>query len=122
MLDRDAIYFPEAENMPSLAMAFGACWAASTNRRRARETGHAARPGRELLRQPSVPNHAAEYAIYLAFGHHEDRTPTHGYEPTRGLSKTNDMMSWWRALGQSGGALALISIQAYGGPRQSFSL
>jgi hypothetical protein len=37
-------------------------------------------------------------------------------------AKTNDMMSWWRALGQSGGALALISIQAYGGPRQSFSL
>jgi hypothetical protein len=33
-------------------------------------------------------------------------------------AKTNDMMSWWRALGQSGGALALISIQAYGGPRQ----
>jgi carboxyl-terminal processing protease len=27
-------------------------------------------------------------------------------------AKTNDMMSWWRALGQSGGALALISIQA----------
>jgi hypothetical protein len=37
-------------------------------------------------------------------------------------AKTNDMMSWWRALGQSGGALALISIHAYGGPRQSFSL
>jgi hypothetical protein len=34
-----------------------------------------------------------------ASGHNVDiRRAAHGYEPTRGLSKTNDMMSWWRAL------------------------
>ena len=27
--------------------------------------------------------HGASQEVALAFGHHEDRTPTHGYEPTR---------------------------------------
>jgi len=31
----------------------------------------------------SGPLHAAPWMWTLAFGHHEDRTPTHGYESTR---------------------------------------
>jgi hypothetical protein len=27
--------------------------------------------------------------VTLAFGHHEDRTPTHGYEPTREAKMKN---------------------------------
>jgi hypothetical protein len=32
----------------------------------------------------------------LAFGHHEDRTPTHGYEPTREGAMTAFAKSWRR--------------------------
>jgi hypothetical protein len=32
----------------------------------------------------------------LAFGHHEDRTPTHGYEPTRDAAMTAFAKSWRR--------------------------
>jgi hypothetical protein len=32
----------------------------------------------------------------LAFGHHEDRTPTHGYEPTREAAMAAFAMSWRR--------------------------
>ena len=32
----------------------------------------------------------------LAFGHHEDRTPTHGYEPTREAAMTAFAKSWRR--------------------------
>jgi hypothetical protein len=31
-----------------------------------------------------------------AFGHHEDRTPTHGYEPTREAAMTVFAKSWRR--------------------------
>jgi hypothetical protein len=30
----------------------------------------------------------------LAFGHHEDRTPTHGYEPTREAAMAAFARSW----------------------------
>ena len=30
----------------------------------------------------------------LAFGYHEDRTPTHGYEPTREAAMTTFAKSW----------------------------
>jgi hypothetical protein len=32
----------------------------------------------------------------LAFGHHEDRSPTHGYEPTREAAMAAFAKSWWR--------------------------
>ena len=32
----------------------------------------------------------------LAFGYHEDRTPTHGYEPTREAAMTAFAKSWRR--------------------------
>jgi hypothetical protein len=32
----------------------------------------------------------------LAFGHHEDRTPTHGYEPTREATMAAFAKSWRR--------------------------
>jgi hypothetical protein len=32
----------------------------------------------------------------LAFGHHENRTPTHGYEPTREAAMTAFAKSWRR--------------------------
>jgi hypothetical protein len=32
----------------------------------------------------------------LAFGYHEDRTPTHGYEPTRDAAMTAFAKSWRR--------------------------
>jgi hypothetical protein len=34
----------------------------------------------------------------LAFGHHEDRTPTHGYEPTRDAAMTAFAKSWRRGV------------------------
>jgi hypothetical protein len=38
----------------------------------------------------------------LAFGHHEDRTPTHGYEPTREAAMAAFAKSWRREMmGQS---------------------
>jgi hypothetical protein len=33
----------------------------------------------------------------LAFGHHEDRTPTHGYEPTREAAMAAFAKSWRRS-------------------------
>jgi hypothetical protein len=33
----------------------------------------------------------------LAFGHHQDRTPTHGYEPTREAAMAAFAKSWRRA-------------------------
>jgi hypothetical protein len=32
----------------------------------------------------------------LAFGHHEDRTPTHGYKPTREAAMAAFAKSWRR--------------------------
>jgi hypothetical protein len=32
----------------------------------------------------------------LAYGHHEDRTPIYGYEPTRDAAKTAFAKSWRR--------------------------
>jgi hypothetical protein len=32
----------------------------------------------------------------LAFGYHEDRTPTYGYEPTREAAMAAFAKSWWR--------------------------
>jgi len=32
----------------------------------------------------------------LAFGYHEDRTPTHGYEPTREAARAAFAKSWRR--------------------------
>jgi hypothetical protein len=37
-----------------------------------------------------------KYLWTLAFGHHEDRTPTHGYEPTREASMAAFAKSWRR--------------------------
>jgi hypothetical protein len=35
-----------------------------------------------IMRAAAAPE-ATPWMWTLAFGHHEDRTPTHGYEPTR---------------------------------------
>ena len=46
----------------------------------------------------------------LAFGHHEDRTPTHGYEPTREAAMAAFAKSWRRELGP-------VSFWRYSGSR-----
>jgi hypothetical protein len=38
----------------------------------------------------------ASWMWTLAFGHHEDRTPTHGYEPTREAAMAAFAKSWRR--------------------------
>jgi hypothetical protein len=38
----------------------------------------------------------ASWMWTLAFGHHEDRTPTHGYEATREAAMAAFAKSWWR--------------------------
>jgi hypothetical protein len=38
----------------------------------------------------------ASWMWTLAFGHHEDRTPTHGYEPTREQAMAAFAKSWRR--------------------------
>jgi hypothetical protein len=35
----------------------------------------------------------------LAYGQHEDRTPTHGYEPTREAAMQAFAKSWHREIG-----------------------
>jgi hypothetical protein len=37
-----------------------------------------------------------QWAWTLAFGQHEDRTPTHGYEPTREAAMAAFAKSWRR--------------------------
>jgi len=58
----------------------------------------------------SVKVHAAPVGTpwlwTLAFGHHEDRWPTHGYEPTREAAMAAFAKSWRR--GQPGVAPAVI--------------
>ena len=54
----------------------------------------------------------------LAFGHHEDRTPTHGYEPTREAAMAAFAKSWRRdvvveAEGRSDQHPALLERQDY---------
>jgi hypothetical protein len=39
----------------------------------------------------------------LAFGHHEDRTPTHGYEPTREAAMAAFAKTWQRQSKKSPG-------------------
>jgi hypothetical protein len=46
----------------------------------------------------------------LAFGQHEDRTPTHGYEPTREAAMAAFAKSWRRELGP-------VSFWRYSGSR-----
>jgi hypothetical protein len=38
----------------------------------------------------------ASWMWTLAFWHHEDRTPTHGYEATREAAMAAFAKSWWR--------------------------
>jgi hypothetical protein len=38
----------------------------------------------------------ASQEVALAFGHHQDRTPTHGYEPTREAAMAAFAKSWRR--------------------------
>jgi hypothetical protein len=38
----------------------------------------------------------AQWMWTLPFGHHEDRTPTHGYEPTRKAAMEAFAKSWRR--------------------------
>src|SRR6516225_10617863 len=40
--------------------------------------------------------HATPWMWTLAFGHHEDRTPTHGYEPRRDAAMAAFAKSWRR--------------------------
>jgi hypothetical protein len=53
------------------------------------------------LRQPRSEANAAPVGTpwmwTLAFGHHEDRMPTHGYEPTREAAMAAFAKSWRRA-------------------------
>jgi hypothetical protein len=39
---------------------------------------------------------SASWMRTRAFGHHEDRTPTHGYEPTREAAMAAFAKSWRR--------------------------
>ena len=53
-----------------------------------------------MMYSPTVSWSAAPEGVpwlwTLAFGHHEDRTPTHGYEPTREAAMTAFAKSWRR--------------------------
>jgi hypothetical protein len=49
----------------------------------------------------------------LAFGHHEDRTPTHGYEPTREAAMAAFAKSWRRE-NSPGGAPSLSHAERWG--------
>jgi hypothetical protein len=55
-----------------------------------------ARAGLVTLRQTFVRRSHA-WMWTLAFGHHEDRTPTHGYAATREAAMTAFAKSWRRA-------------------------
>ena len=44
----------------------------------------------------------ASWLWTLAYGYHEDRTPTHGYEPTREAAMAASAKSW-RIFGSLGG-------------------
>jgi hypothetical protein len=47
----------------------------------------------------------------LAFGHHEDRTPTHGYEPTREAAMAAFAKSW-RGLRQAANSEMILIMRA----------
>jgi hypothetical protein len=49
-----------------------------------------------IMRATAAPE-GTPWLCTLAFGHHEDRTPTHGYEPSRARPR------WGRSLGVGGG-------------------
>jgi hypothetical protein len=48
-----------------------------------------------IMRAAAAPG-GTPWLWTLAFGHHEDRTPTHGYEPTREAAMTAFAKSWRR--------------------------
>jgi hypothetical protein len=58
------------------------------NRRRPCRRSHHASSSRRLEATP--------WLWTLAFGHHEDRTPTRGYEATREAAMAAFAKSWWR--------------------------
>ena len=47
-------------------------------------------------RQLSAAPVGTSWTWSLAFGHHEDRTPTHGYAATREAAMASFAKSWWR--------------------------
>jgi hypothetical protein len=48
--------------------------------------------------RPQPRRLGAPWLWTLAFGHHEDRWPTHGYEPTREAATAAFARSWrWKA-------------------------
>jgi hypothetical protein len=62
----------------------------------------------------------------LAFGHHEDRTPTHGYERTREAAMaafargcTHQVRSYVRYRGQPGNHLLVLSFTGFDPLRKS---
>ena len=55
-----------------------------------------------VMKAPAAPL-GTPWLRTLAFGQHEDRTPTHGYEPTR----EDAMAAFARASGGSGGSSAV---------------
>jgi hypothetical protein len=46
--------------------------------------------------QGFMPRGRLAVDVTLAFGHHEDRAPTHGYEPTREAAMAAFAKSWRR--------------------------
>jgi hypothetical protein len=48
-----------------------------------------------ILRSAAVPE-GRQWMWTPAYGHHEDRTPTHGYEPTREAAMAAFTKSWRR--------------------------
>jgi hypothetical protein len=55
-------------------------------------------PGSKKLRGKMVrdPNSMSRWRSRLAFGHHEDRTPIHGYAATREAAMAAFAKSWRR--------------------------
>jgi hypothetical protein len=58
-----------------------------------------------IMKAAAAPD-GAPWLWTLAFGHHEDRTPTHGYEPTREAAMAAFAKSWRREFGFLNGAIA----------------
>jgi len=80
--------------MPFRAVSSLAAWAASRllHPGRARRAYRCGRP--RIMKVHAAPR--TPWMWTLAFGHHEDRWPTHGYEPTREAAMAASAKSWRR--------------------------
>ena len=60
------------------------------------KTGHSLRIKRRPHHEGVAAPVGAPWMWTLAYGHHKDRTPTHGYEPTREAAMAAFAKSWRR--------------------------